>query len=93
MKEGCAPGRCAVGLSGLFALLYDPRSGRRHQPASRHVLIPVSAVLLGVLVLGETLLTRQLAGMALIACGLACTDGRLPSASLAPERHVAPVQS
>jgi drug/metabolite transporter (DMT)-like permease len=34
-------------------------------------LIPVSAILLGVLVLGETLLARHLLGMALIAAGLA----------------------
>ena len=41
-------------------------------------LIPVNAVLLGTPVLGEELLPRHLAGMALIATGLACTDGRLP---------------
>jgi drug/metabolite transporter (DMT)-like permease len=40
-------------------------------------LIPVSASLLGVLLLGETLLPRHLAGMALIVAGLACIDGRL----------------
>jgi drug/metabolite transporter (DMT)-like permease len=33
-------------------------------------LVPVSAILLGVLVLGETLLVRHLLGMALIAAGL-----------------------
>jgi drug/metabolite transporter (DMT)-like permease len=41
-------------------------------------LIPVNAVLLGTLVLGEELLPRHLAGMALIGTGLACIDGRLP---------------
>ena len=41
-------------------------------------LVPVSAVLLGVLALGETLLPRHLGGMALIGVGLACIDGRLP---------------
>lgn len=41
-------------------------------------LIPVSAILLGVLVLGEGLRARQVFGMALIATGLACIDGRLP---------------
>lgn len=41
-------------------------------------LIPISAILLGALVLGETLLPRHFAGMALIACGLAAIDGRLP---------------
>ncbi len=40
-------------------------------------LIPVSAILLGVLVLDETLLPKHLLGMALIGTGLACTDGRL----------------
>ena len=41
-------------------------------------LIPVSAILLGALVLGETLLARHFGGMALIGAGLACIDGRLP---------------
>jgi drug/metabolite transporter (DMT)-like permease len=41
------------------------------------LLIPVSAILLGVLVLGERLDTREFAGMALIALGLAAIDGRL----------------
>lgn len=39
-------------------------------------LIPVSAIMLGVLVLGETLLTRHVLGMALIGVGLAAVDGR-----------------
>lgn len=39
-------------------------------------LIPVSAILLGVALLGETIEPRQLAGMALIAAGLAAIDGR-----------------
>lgn len=41
-------------------------------------LIPVSAILLGALVLGETLLARHFFGMALIGAGLALIDGRLP---------------
>jgi drug/metabolite transporter (DMT)-like permease len=41
-------------------------------------LIPVSAVLLGALVLGETLLPRHFLGMALIGLGLAFIDRRLP---------------
>jgi len=41
-------------------------------------LIPVSAILLGALVLGETLLPRHFGGMALIGAGLAFIDGRLP---------------
>jgi drug/metabolite transporter (DMT)-like permease len=40
-------------------------------------LIPVSAILLGVLVLGEQLEPQHLAGMALIGAGLAAIDGRL----------------
>lgn len=39
-------------------------------------LIPVTAILLGVGVLGETLLARHFAGMALIGLGLAAIDGR-----------------
>ncbi len=41
-------------------------------------LIPVSAILLGWLVLGETLQPKHVVGMALIGVGLACIDGRLP---------------
>jgi len=41
-------------------------------------LIPVSAILLGTLVLGEILLPRHLVGMALIGGGLAFVDERLP---------------
>jgi drug/metabolite transporter (DMT)-like permease len=40
-------------------------------------LIPVSAILLGVLVLGERLEPQHFAGMALIGLGLAAIDGRL----------------
>lgn len=43
-------------------------------------LIPVSAILLGCLVLGEVLTVAQLAGMALICAGLAAIDGRIPTA-------------
>ncbi len=41
-------------------------------------LIPVSAILLGVMVLSEQLTAAQLAGMGLIALGLAAIDGRVP---------------
>lgn len=41
------------------------------------LLIPVTAILLGTLLLGETLLPRHWAGMALIAAGLVAIDGRL----------------
>ncbi len=40
-------------------------------------LVPVSAVMLGVLILGETLKTEHLVGMALIFAGLALRDGKL----------------
>ena len=40
-------------------------------------LIPITAILLGSLVLGEALAPRHFAGMALIAAGLAAIDGRL----------------
>lgn len=40
------------------------------------LLVPVSAVLLGAAVLGEALSAVTFAGMALIALGLACIDGR-----------------
>jgi drug/metabolite transporter (DMT)-like permease len=40
-------------------------------------LIPVTAILLGALVLGEALEVRHYAGMTLIAAGLAAIDGRL----------------
>jgi drug/metabolite transporter (DMT)-like permease len=40
-------------------------------------LIPVSAILLGTLLLGEQLAARRLAGMAAIGLGLAAIDGRL----------------
>ena len=40
-------------------------------------LIPVTAILLGVSVLGEVLTVGEVGGMALIGCGLAAIDGRL----------------
>jgi drug/metabolite transporter (DMT)-like permease len=41
-------------------------------------LIPVSAIVLGSLVLGERLSAQHFLGMALIGAGLAAIDGRLP---------------
>lgn len=41
------------------------------------MLVPVSAILLGAVFLGETLTWPELGGMALIATGLAAIDGRL----------------
>lgn len=40
-------------------------------------LVPLTAILLGVLALGERLLVRELVGMAVIGLGLAFIDGRL----------------
>lgn len=42
-----------------------------------NLLVPVSALLMGAAVLGETVGWRSLGGMALIAAGLACIDGRI----------------
>lgn len=50
-------------------------------------LVPVSAILLGAIVLGERLQPRHFAGMALIGAGLAAIDGRLLArAAAAPGR-------
>ncbi len=49
-------------------------------------LIPVSAILLGTLFLGEVLLPRHFAGMALIGAGLAAIDGR-PWRAVMPGRR------
>ncbi|MEM7404901.1 MAG: DMT family transporter [Pseudomonadota bacterium] len=43
------------------------------------LLIPVSAVALGILVLGEVLAPRHVAGLAVIGCALLILDGRLLS--------------
>lgn len=40
-------------------------------------LIPVSAIMLGILFLGETLYLRHIIGMAMVGAGLAAIDGRL----------------
>ena len=41
------------------------------------LLVPVSAIFLGALILGEALAPRHFAGLALIACGLMLIDGRM----------------
>jgi drug/metabolite transporter (DMT)-like permease len=53
-------------------------------------LIPVSAILLGALVLGEALQPRHFIGMALIGGGLAFIDGRMPRSVLRQWRKVRP---
>jgi drug/metabolite transporter (DMT)-like permease len=47
------------------------------------LLVPVSAILLGTLILGERLEPRHFAGMALIAAGLLALDGRLAAKLMA----------
>jgi drug/metabolite transporter (DMT)-like permease len=49
-------------------------------------LIPVSALLLGILVLGETLEARHIVGLLLIGTGLAAVDGRPWRTSRSPPR-------
>ena len=51
-------------------------------------LIPITAILLGALILGEQLEPRHFAGMALIGAGLAAIDGRLLR-RLSPSRREA----
>ena len=41
------------------------------------LLVPVSAMLLGVAFLGEAITSRELAGIAAIAIGIALIDGRV----------------
>jgi drug/metabolite transporter (DMT)-like permease len=55
-------------------------------------LIPVSALTLGVIILGETLELRQLAGMVLIGLGLAAIDGRLWKLISGHSQRPAPAQ-
>jgi drug/metabolite transporter (DMT)-like permease len=50
------------------------------------LLVPVSAVLLGALVLHEALTAREFVGMALIGAGLAWIDGRLPKRAVSAVR-------
>jgi drug/metabolite transporter (DMT)-like permease len=51
-------------------------------------LLPISALLLGVLALGETITVRALVGMLLIGAGLAAIDGRIWKA-LGPKKPAA----
>lgn len=52
-------------------------------------LLPISALLLGWLVLGETVPPRAFGGMALIGLGLACIDGRLIKHLQSDKRRIA----
>ncbi|MDR3493727.1 MAG: DMT family transporter [Ancalomicrobiaceae bacterium] len=83
-----APGLASVGavigiavLSTAFAYILFFRllaSAGATNAALITLLVPVSAIFLGVLVLGEHLEPRQILGMAMIAGGLVLIDGRLP---------------
>jgi drug/metabolite transporter (DMT)-like permease len=50
------------------------------------LLIPVTATILGVLVLGEALTANQIAGALVIASGLIVIDGRLPGRLVRTQR-------
>lgn len=56
-------------------------------------LLPVSALMLGALVLHESITIEALAGMALIGMGLAAIDGRLPAALWRAAARFAPATS
>lgn len=64
--------------TGLAYILYFRIVGRNGATNISLVtfLVPVSAILLGALVLGEALEPREFAGFAIIALGLAAIDGR-----------------
>ena len=81
-----APGLAALGAVAALALLSTAlayvlffrllATAGASNLALVTFLVPVSAILLGFLFLGEVLLPRHLAGMALIGLGLAAIDGR-----------------
>ena len=79
MMGGAVPGGTGATLAGQAACL--AAAGATNLLLVT-LLIPVTAILLGVAVLGETLLPRHLAGMALIGLGLAAIDGRPPTAAI-----------
>ena len=71
-----ALGLVSTGLAyALFFRILDQAGATNSALVTQ--LVPAVAILLGVLVLGESLLPRHLAGMALIAFGFALLDGRL----------------
>lgn len=70
-----ALGSTALGYALFFRLL---ASAGATNSMTVTFLIPVTAILLGWLVLGERLAAQHLYGMVLIALGLVALDGRLP---------------
>ena len=69
----------AVPSTALAYLLYFRLLGRAGAVNVSLVtfLVPVSAIVLGITVLGESLAPRHVAGLALIAAGLVAIDGRV----------------
>jgi len=69
----------ALGSTGIAYLIYYRvlASAGATNLMLVNFLAPVSALLLGIFVLGEALTTEQVIGMAFIALGLALIDGRL----------------
>ena len=70
----------SVRFSSTTEMYFDPPLISDASPpvaTTYRLLIPVSAILLGALFLGEVLEPRHFAGMALIGAGLAAIDGRL----------------
>lgn len=69
----------ALGSTGIAYLIYYRvlASAGATNLMLVNFLAPVSALLLGIFVLGESLTTEQVIGMAFIALGLALIDGRL----------------
>jgi len=71
-----ALGLLATGLA--YAMFYALLAGAGATNAMLvTLLVPVTALLLGALVLGEVMLPRHLAGMAVIGAGLLLIDGRV----------------
>jgi drug/metabolite transporter (DMT)-like permease len=72
----------AVPCTALAYLLFFDLIARAgaNNTALVTLLVPVSALLLGAVVLGEPVTWNALGGMALVAAGLAAIDGRLLSA-------------
>ena len=83
----CARNRDALHRVDLCALLPHLVTAGATNLLLVTFLIPASAILLGWLVLGETLRPRHLGGMAVIGVGLACIDGRLPRLLFLPRRR------
>ncbi|HYH39453.1 MAG TPA: DMT family transporter [Azospirillum sp.] len=74
---GALAGLALLGTAGAYVLYFRimARAGATNAMLVT-LLIPVSALLLGAVVLGEAVEPRQVVGMALIGLGLAVIDGR-----------------